>query len=228
MKMVGHHAMQRWKDLVARAMAGVESGVGILFHQASGQILQFIFRLVMIEQMEATHDGLYGIRTGRKDVLQTAMGATREKQAIGVKSQFMPEIIMHTLAKMVFHKEVSVAFRHWVDLRNIRYHEESISDFSALVDGQQSLLGYLGPLCRDAMQRQTLGEKPATEGTWRDNDLSAVVDGHEMAQASRMVAMAMGDEHVVNLAEINAQCPCVLDEDIGGTSIEQDAVPVRL
>ena len=38
-----------------------------------------------------------------------------------------------------------------------------------------------------------------------DIDLRLVVDGHEVLQTSGMVAMAMGDKHIVNGAEVDSQ-----------------------
>lgn len=42
-----------------------------------------------------------------------------------------------------------------------------------------------------------------------------------------MVAMAVGDKHIVHSAEINAHLPGITDKQVAGSRIEQDAVTLR-
>ena len=62
----------------------------------------------------------------------------------------------------------------------------------------------------------------------RHDDYRMVVDGHEMLQTSGMVAMTVGDEHIVDRLEVNAHLFGISDERIAGSRIEQDAVCVCL
>ena len=78
------------------------------------------------------------------------------------------------------------------------------------------------------MQRKTLGEKLSTHGMGRHDDLRMVVDDHEMLQTSGVVAMAVGDKHIVNGTEVYSQSLCVTYKHAAGSRVEQDAVTLRL
>ena len=70
--------------MVARAMAGKESGVWILGFQATGQGRHIFVRLISVDQMEAANDSLNGVRTGGKDILQAAMSTACEEETFRV------------------------------------------------------------------------------------------------------------------------------------------------
>ncbi len=70
--------------MVTRAMAGKELRVRVLGSQPSGQGRQFIFRLILVEQMETADDSLNGVRTGGKDILQAAMSTACKQETIRI------------------------------------------------------------------------------------------------------------------------------------------------
>jgi len=84
LKNFSHLVFHYLKRVVARAMAGKESGAWILGFQASGQGRQSFVRLIPVDQMEAAHDSLNGVRTGGKDILQAAMSTACEEEPFRV------------------------------------------------------------------------------------------------------------------------------------------------
>ena len=74
-------------------MAGVEHSLGIVVCQPPGESGQFIFRLMMVQQVESSHDSRDRPRACSQDILQTAMGTAGEKQSVDIESQLMTEII---------------------------------------------------------------------------------------------------------------------------------------
>ena len=69
MNLVTHYLMQGGKHSVSRAMAGVELCLGIGIRQSEGQFRKFVFALMIVEQMESSHDGIHWEWTCSKDVL---------------------------------------------------------------------------------------------------------------------------------------------------------------
>jgi len=60
------------------AMTGIEVSIGIVGFQSLSQGLYFFVCLLSVEQVEPTDNGMNGPGTGRKNVLQSAMSATRK------------------------------------------------------------------------------------------------------------------------------------------------------
>ena len=77
------------------------------------------------------------------------------------------------------------------------------------------------------MQGQALGEELSAHRMGRHNDLRLVVDGHEVLQASGMVAMAVGDKHIVHRAEVYTQSLRIMNEHVAASCIEQYAMMLR-
>ena len=102
--------------------------------------------------------------------------------------------------------------------------------------------GYLaGPVCQDesflvnrrpfrgnAMQVPPLGKEFPTYGMGRYNNLGTLIDAQEVLQASGMVAMSVGDKHIVHCAEVDIHLLGITDKDITGPGIQQDPVPFCL
>ncbi len=64
----------------------------------------------------------------------------------------MPEIIQDVFTIRIQDIEMPIAFGHGMLMRYVRYCIEPVGYFSTLIDGQKTLMGNLGPLCRNAMQ----------------------------------------------------------------------------
>ena len=75
-----------------------------------------------------------------------------------------------------------------------------------------------------AVQKPSLREIFALQRLGRDDDAGFRVDVQEMSQAARMVGMPMRDEHVVHLAEVDAQTVGIAYEEVTGSRIEQYAM----
>ena len=63
-------------------MAGVELRIGIGFRQSLGKFGEFCLCFVVVKQMKSSYNSFYRIRTSCQNILQTAMGTTREEQTI--------------------------------------------------------------------------------------------------------------------------------------------------
>ena len=77
------------------------------------------------------------------------------------------------------------------------------------------------------MQGQTLGEKLSAHRMGGHDDLRLVINGHEMLQATCMVAMAVGDKHIVHRTEVYPQSLCISYKHIAGSRVKQDSVTLR-
>ena len=104
------------------------------------------------------------------------MGAAREKQAFGVKSQLVAEVVVDVSVGDFLHKQVLVALGHRVLLGNVGDDVEAIGDLAGVVDHQKTVSFLRGPLRGDTVEIAALGEKPSADGMWRDDDLGALVD----------------------------------------------------
>ena len=174
--------------------------------------------------METADNGVDGVGTGSEDVLESAMGATREKQAFGVKSQLVAEVVVDVSVGGLLHKQVLVALGHRVLLGDVGDDVEAIGDLAGVVDHQKTVSFLRGPLCGDTVEIAALGEKLSADGMWRDDDLGALVDAYEMLESPGMVAMSVRDKHIVHRAEVDAHLLGIADKDVAGTGVEQDAV----
>ena len=227
MNLVTHHAVQDGIHGVSRAMAGVELRPGTGLRQSAGQLRKFVFALMIVEQVEPSYNAVHGERTCCKDVLQTAVGAAREQQTVCIQRQFVTEVIPHTAAVGFLCEEVPVALRHRVDLGYVCHDVDVVADASAVFHRQQSLRWHLRPRCRDAVQALSPGVELSFEGIGRDDDFCLVVHLHEMLQSSRMVAVSVGDEHVVHRAEIDARSLRITDKDITCSCVKQNPMMLR-
>ena len=175
--------------------------------------------------MEAPYDFADREWTDRKDVLQSAMSATCKQQAIYIQNQFVTEIIVDEIAARILHKEVLIGLWYGMCLRNASDDLQTIVYLTTFTDRHQSVIWYHWPFCRDAMQITSLREIFPADGLWRDNDLGCLVNVHEVTQATCMVTMTMGDKHVVNSAEVNAQSLCIAYKHVACPCIKQDFIP---
>ena len=65
-------------------MAGLELRLGVGIRQPVGKFWEFVFALMIVEQVESSHNGIHWEWTCSKDVFQTAMGATRKEQSASI------------------------------------------------------------------------------------------------------------------------------------------------
>ena len=140
------------------------------------------------------------------------MSTARKQESAYIKSQLMTEIVGDVISVGILHIEILISLGHRVYLRqptlppglpkNMGYRIDAVGYFTGMLYQDESWVAYLRPLSSNAMQMTSLGEELATQGIGRDDDFCLLVDGHEMLQASGMVAMPVRDEHIVNLAEV--------------------------
>ena len=78
MKTVAHDRFERSEDFITCTMAGVELSFGIFGFQPLSQGCEFLFALVVIQQMKSSYDGMDRVGTCHQDILKTAMGTTRK------------------------------------------------------------------------------------------------------------------------------------------------------
>ena len=83
------------------------------------------------------------------------MSATGKKQTIGVKCQFMTEIVGNKTTIACFHKKVLVALRPWVNLRDVGNDMYFIGYLTGFINHQQSFFGYVRPWSCYAMLMPT-------------------------------------------------------------------------
>lgn len=93
MKPVGHGLLHDGVGDVTRAMAGVKFRLGIVVRQPPCETGQLASRLMMVQQVESSHNGRDRPGACSQDILQTAMGTAGEKQSVDIESQLMTEII---------------------------------------------------------------------------------------------------------------------------------------
>ena len=63
-------------------MAGIELRLGVGIHQPVGKFWKIVFALMIVEQMESSHNGIHWEKTCCKDALQAAMSTTCKEQSI--------------------------------------------------------------------------------------------------------------------------------------------------
>ena len=68
----------------------------------------------------------------------------------------------------------------------------------------------------------------ATDSMRRGNDFCLVVDTHQVCKSSGMITMPMGNKHIVNHTEVDAQFFCITDKNITCPSIKQNPIFLRL
>ena len=96
-----------------------------------------------------------------------------------------------------------------------------------MVYQDESLIVYLRPLRRNAMQIASFGKEMTVHGIGRDDNLCTFIDTQEMLQASSMVAMSVRNKNIINIAEVYTQQLCVSNKHITRSSIKQDFVSLR-
>ena len=62
------------------------------------------------------------------------MGAASKKQAIGIKCQFVTEVIIYIFAFIILHKQMPVSLWNLMYLRYVRYDVYAITDLTGLVN----------------------------------------------------------------------------------------------
>lgn len=139
----------------------------------------------------------------------------------------MTEIVEGGFTFMVQNKEVFIALGHGTRMRYVRYHIDAFGYFSTSIDDRKTLTGNHWPLSCDAVQGQTFGEKSSAHGMRGHNDFCMIVDGHEMFQTSGMVAVAVGDKHIVNGAEVDSHLLGIPNQQVAGSRVKQDTVALR-
>ena len=97
-----------------------------------------------------------------------------------------------------------------------------------MVYHQHPVFVHLGPCVRDAVQTVSFGVEFSAYCIRRDDDISFLTAFKDEAQSSRMIAMSVGDEDIVNAAEVYAQLSGIADEHVTGPRVEEDVVPLRL
>ena len=68
-------------------------------------------------------------------------------------------------------------------------------------------------------------EFPA-DGMRRHNDFCFIVNLHEMLQSSSMVAMSVGDKHIVHRTEVDTHLLGITDKDIACSCVHQNPMMV--
>ena len=193
-------------------MACIELGMGKIGFQPLSQCIYFFRGLLSVEQVETTDNGMNWPRTSFQHILQATMSTARKQESAYIKSQLMTEIVGDVISVGILHVEIPISPGHRVNLRqpalppglpkNMGYRIDAVGYFTGMLYQDESWVAYLRPLRSNAMQMTSFGEELATQGIGRDDDFCLLVDGHEMLQASGMVAMSVRDEHIVNLAEV--------------------------
>ncbi len=93
-----HYLAHHHECVVARAMAGVELGVGIVFRKSCGKCGQVVVCLLSVKQMETANHRIDGPGAGGEDILKSAVGTAGEKHPGGIECQLMAEIIRQQIA----------------------------------------------------------------------------------------------------------------------------------
>ena len=205
-------------------MAGVELRLGIFFFQSGAEGNEFVVGFLPIEQMEAADDGLHRPRAGSEDVLQAAVSTAGEEQPVGIKCQFVTEVIAQVFTRSIADEEHIVSFGQRAKLGDAGDDVKAFINLAGLADEQQPLLRQSGPRGCDTMQKPALREILPLQRIGRDDDAGFRVDVQEMTQAPRMIGMTMRDEHIVHLAEVDAQTVGIADEEVTGSRVEEYAM----
>jgi len=213
---------------IARAMAGVEHGLWIVVCQPTGKSDQFIFRLMMVQQVESSHNGRDRPGACSQDILQSTMGAAGEKQSVDIESQLMTEIIRKVVALIIPNEQMPVALGHGMGLWNMSHDTDAVGDLTGMVHHDGPLPYPLRPYRGDAVQVISHGIELSIDGLWRYDDFRPFVNFYKMTQTSRMVAVAMGDEDIIHRPEIDIHLLRIADEHVTGSCVEQDAMMPRL
>lgn len=108
-------------------MAGVELGVGIVFHKSCGKCGKVVICLLSVEQMEAANHRMYGPGAGGEDILKSAVGTAGEKHPGGIECQLMPEIIRQQIAVVTLNMEKAVSFWQRMNVGNAGNHPDIIA-----------------------------------------------------------------------------------------------------
>jgi hypothetical protein len=90
-----------------------------------------------------------------------------------------------------------------------------------MVYQDESLIVYLRPLRRNAMQIASFGKEMTVHGIGRDDNLCTFIDTQEMLQASGMIAMTVGNENIINIDEVYTQQLCVSNKHVTRSSVKQ-------
>ena len=139
----------------------------------------------------------------------------------------MTEIVVDIIAMSILHIEVLISLGHWMNLRDMGNHMETICYFTGLVYQNEPVIVYLRPFRSNAMQIPPLGKELTAHGIRRDDDLSLLILLQEVPQASCMIAMPMRNENIVHIAEIDAQLLCISEKHITRSRIKQNLVLLR-
>jgi hypothetical protein len=92
------------------------------------------------------------------------MSAASKQETVGIKSQFMTEIIMYIFAIGTFHKKVFVTLWHWVNLGDMGNDMNAFGYLTGLVYQDKSVFVYLRPLRGNAMQIPSPGKELTAHG----------------------------------------------------------------
>ena len=135
-----HNAFKPLEGYVSRAVAGVELRLGISFFQSGAEGNEFVVGFLPIEQMEAANDGLHGPRTGGEDVLQSAVCTAGEEQAVGIKCQFVAEIVAQVFTRSIADEEHIVSFGQRAKLGDAGDDVKAFINLACLADEHHPLL----------------------------------------------------------------------------------------
>ena len=80
------------------------------------------------------------------------MSTAREQQTIDIQRQFMTEIIVDIITAGILNIEILIPFGHRMILRNMGNHIDAISYLTRLIHSAESVLTYLWPHGRNAVQ----------------------------------------------------------------------------
>ena len=186
-----HIALEGGKDLIAGAMAGVDVGMGIVVLQAMGEEVEFFFRLVVVQTMKASYGHVHFPRTGGEDILDAAMGASREEHFFGIEGQLVAEVVGYVVAVRILYEQVAVGLWQRKALWDVGQDMQVAIQGTRFVDEDGSRLKSLWPGCRDAVQPLPAGEIPSSDGILRDDDSRPMVDVQKVSETSCMVAVSV-------------------------------------
>ena len=139
----------------------------------------------------------------------------------------MTKIVVDIIAISILHIEVLISLGHWMNLRYMGNHMETLCYFTGLVYQNEPVIVYLGPLRSNAMQIPSFGKELTVHGIGRDDDLSLLILFQEVPQASCMITMPMRNENIVHITEIDAQLLCISEKHITRSRIKQNLVLLR-
>ena len=68
----------------------------------------------------------------------------------------MAEVVVNIIAVAILYKEILIAFGHWMRLRDMSNHSQTVGYLAGVIYQDKSVVAYLRPFCGDAMKIASL------------------------------------------------------------------------